>query len=100
MENKNLVSLNKLKRIAKEKGLDKYIKEYAYAHDGKHKYQIININNKKIKFGSLKYQDYLTFDKYIRDEKRRLFKLRFEKLYDNNKNNINKPIFWAWNLIW
>ena len=46
------------------------------------------------------YQDYLTFDKYIRDEKRRLFKLRFEKLYDNNKNNINKPIFWAWNLIW
>ena len=97
MENKNLVSLNKLKRIAKEKGLDKYIKEYDYANDGKHKYQIININNKKIKFGNINYQDYLT---HHDNERRNNFRSRFKKLYDKFKNNINSKILYSYDLLW
>ena len=93
----NLVDLYKLKQIAKEKKLDKYIKDYGYANDGKHKYYIININNKKIKFGSIDYEDYL-INNY---KKRRYnFRQRFKKLYEKNKNNINSKILYSYILLW
>ena len=66
MEN-NLVSLDRLKKLIKEKGLNKYIKEIGYSKVKDKKYYVITIDNKKVNFGSLKYQDYLTHH----DEERR-----------------------------
>lgn len=98
--NKNLISLDELKRIAIEKGLNKYIKKYGYANDKKHKYYIININDKKIKFGSIDHYDYLTFDKDIKEIKRKNFRSRFKKLYDKFKNDINSKILYSYELLW
>ena len=59
MENKNLVSINKLKNIARQKNINKYIKEIGYSKAKDKKYYIITSDNKKVNFGSLKYADYL-----------------------------------------
>lgn len=97
MNYNNLVSLTKLKQVIKDKGLDKNIKKVEYSKDGKHKYIITNINDKKIKFGSIDNQDYLI---HLDKERRNNFRKRFYKLYQKNKDNINSAIFWSWNILW
>ena len=93
--NNHLVSLDKLKRIAKNKGLNKYIKEIGYSKVKNKKYFVITIDNKKVNFGSSLYSDYLS---HHNDERRQRFKDRFKTLYDKFKNDYNKPIFWSYNL--
>jgi len=78
MNNKNLVSLTVLKKVIKDKELDKYIKKVEYAKDNKHKYIITNINDKKIKIGNILYEDYLIHNNPIRREN---FRKRFYKMY-------------------
>ena len=97
MENNNLISIEKLKQVAKKKGLKKYIKEINYSKVKNKKYYVITIDNKKVNFGSLDYEDYLIHkDKVRRDN----FLKRFEKLYNKNKDNYNSAIFWSWNILW
>jgi hypothetical protein len=106
--NNNLVSLDILYKIIKMKGLNKYINSYGYSKKKDKKYYIILKNGKGealasgtsgnvIHFGSLKYEDYL-----IHKDKDRLnrFRSRFKSLYETNKNNLNSPIFWSWNILW
>ena len=59
MENKTIISIDKLKKIAIQKGLNKYIKEIRYSTVKNKKYCIITIDNKKVNFGSLNYQNFL-----------------------------------------
>ena len=66
MEN-NLVSLDRLKKLIKEKGLNKYIKEIGYSKAKNKKYCIITIDNKRGNFGDIRYQDFLQHH----DEERR-----------------------------
>ena len=95
--NNNLVSIDKLKRIAKQKGLMKYIKEIGYSKAKNKKYYVITIDNKRVNFGYIKMADYLVHhDKDRRDR----FRARFRSVYEKNKNNYNKPIFWSYNLLW
>jgi hypothetical protein len=93
----NLVSLSKLKNIAKDKSIDKYIKEIGYSKVKNKKYYVITIDNKKVNFGDIRYQDNL-----IHNNKERLnrFRKRFKSLYDLNKNNYNSSIFYSYNLLW
>lgn len=95
--NKNLVDLDILKNIAKNKGINKYIKEIGYSKRKDKKYFIKNIDNKIVHFGAIKFEDYL-----IHGDKYRLnnFQDRFRKIYEKNKNNINSALFWSWNLLW
>jgi hypothetical protein len=95
--NNNLVSLDILYKIIKMKGLNKYINSYGYSKKKDKKYYIILKNGNVIHFGSLKYEDYL-----IHKDKDRLnrFRSRFKSLYETNKNNLNSPIFWSWNILW
>ena len=93
----NLISLDKLKKIVKSKGLDKYINEIGYSSALNKKYYVKTIDNKKVNFGYNKMADYLIHkDKERRDR----FRARFKGLYEKFKNNYNKPIFWAYNLLW
>ncbi len=95
--NNNLVSLDKLKRIARQKGLNKYIKEIGYSKVKNKKYYIITIDNKKVNFGYNQMADYLIH----KDNKRReRFKNRFKSLYEKFKEDYNKPIFWSYQLTW
>ena len=95
--NKNLISLKHLKTIAINKNIDKYILEYGYSKVKDKKYYIINISHKKINFGNINYSDYT-----INKDNQRLenFRSRFNKLYQKNKNNIDSPLFYSWNLLW
>ena len=94
---KNLVSLEKLKRVARSKGLMKYIKEIGYSKAKGKKYYVITIDNKKVNFGDINMQDYLIHhDK----ERRKRFKDRFRSTFEKNKDNYNKPIFWSYLLTW
>ena len=95
--NSNLVSLDKLKRVAREKGLMKYIKEIGYSKVKDKKYFIITIEGIKVNFGSLNYQDYLT---HHDEERRKRFKDRFRSLFEKYKNDYNRPIFWSYLLTW
>jgi len=95
--NSNLVSIDKLKRIARQKGLMKYIKEIGYSVAKDKKYYVITIDDKKVNFGDVRYPDMLTHkDKDRRDR----FRARFKSVYEKNKNNYNRPIFYAFNLLW
>ena len=96
MEN-NLVSLDRLKKLIKEKGLNKYIKEIGYSKAKNKKYYIITIDNKRVNFGSLNYKDFL---QHHDEERRQRFRQRFNKLYEKFKTDHNKPIFYSWNLLW
>ena len=96
MEN-NLVSIAKLKTIAKQKNIDKYIKEIGYSKAKNKKYYVITIDNKRINFGDIRYQDKNQHNDKIRVEK---FKARFNKLYERFKDDYNKPIFWSYLLLW
>ena len=93
----NLISLDKLKKIAISKGLNKYIKEIRYSTVKNKKYCIITIDNKKVNFGDIRYQD-----KNQHQDKERVerFRARFKSLYERFKNDYNKPIFWSYNLLW
>jgi len=97
-KNKNLVSLDKLKQIAIDKGINKYILEIGYSHKNYKKYYVITIDNKRVDFGDIRYNDYNTFDEKIKDEKRRLFRARFNKLF--KKTNFNKPLYYSYQLLW
>ena len=95
--NNHLVSLDKLKKVAKDKGLLKYIKEIGYSKVKNKKYYVITIDNKKVSFGYNKMDDYLV---HKNDDKRVRFRARFDKIYQKFKNDYNKPIFWSYNLTW
>ena len=95
--NSNLVSIDKLKRIARQKGLMKYIKEIGYSKAKDKKYYVITIDNKKVNFGYIKMADYLAHHDEVR---RKRFKDRFRSLYEKYKNDYNRPIFWSYQLTW
>ncbi len=97
MEKSNLVSLNKLKSVAKIKGLDKYYKEIGYSTAKGKKYYVKTIDGKKVNFGSILYQDFLI---HKNKERQNRFLKRFNKLYMKHQNEYNKPIFWAVRLLW
>ena len=93
----NLVSLEKLKRVARQKGISKYYKEIGYSNVKGKKYYVITIDGKKVNFGSNKYQDFLTHhDKERRDN----FRSRFNKMFEKYKNNYNSAMFWSYLLLW
>ena len=95
--NNNLVPIDKLKRIARQKNINKYIKEIGYSKTKNKKYYVITIDNKKVNFGSLDYEDYLIHkDKDRRDR----FRARFNKLYQRFKDDYNSPMFYAFRLLW
>ena len=95
--NNHLVSLEKLKKVAKEKGLLKYIKEIGYSNAKNKKYFVITIDNKKVNFGYDKMDDYLV---HKNDDRRARFRARFDKIYQKYKNDYNKSIYWVMNLTW
>ena len=51
--NSNLVSIGKLKRVIKEKGLMKFVKDVGYSNAKGKKYYVITIDNKKVNFGNI-----------------------------------------------
>ena len=53
--NSNLVSIDKLKKVIKEKGLMKYVKDLGYSKAKGKKYYIKTIDDKTVNFGSLDY---------------------------------------------
>jgi hypothetical protein len=95
--NSNLVSIDKLKRIARQKGLMKYIKEIGYSKVKDKKYFIKTIDDKKVNFGYNKMADYLT---HHDEARRKRFKDRFRSLFEKYKNDYNRPIFWSYLLLW
>lgn len=95
--NNNLVSIEKLKNVIKQKNLMKYINDVGYSKVKNKKYFVKTIDNKKVNFGDIRYSDYLTNkDK----DKRQRFKLRFYKLFNKFSQNFNKPIFWTFLILW
>ena len=95
--NSNLVSIEKLKQLAKQKGLMKYIKEIGYSKVKDKKYYVITIDGKKVNWGYKKMEDYLV---HHDEERRKRFKERFRSLFDKYKDNYNKAIFWSYLLTW
>ena len=95
--NNNLVSIEKLKKIAKQKGLMKYIKEISYSSLKNKKYFIKTIDDKKVNFGDVRYSDMLT---HHDEARRKRFKDRFRSLFEKYKNDYNRPIFWSYLLLW
>ena len=95
--NSNLISIDKLKRIVRQKGLMKYIKEISYSSLKNKKYFIKTIDDKKVNFGDVRYPDMLTHHDEVR---RKRFKDRFRSLYEKYKNDYNRPIFWSYLLLW
>lgn len=93
--NNNLVSLNKLMEIAKEKGIDKYIKKIGFSNRKYKKYYVITIDNKKVDFGDIRYEDYLIHNDINR---LKLFRARFNKLF--KKSNYNQPLYYSYQLLW
>ena len=76
--NNNLTSIDTLKRIAKNKGLNKYYKEIGFSKVKNKKYYVFTIDNKKVNFGYNKMEDYTqNKDKDRRD----IFRARFKKNY-------------------
>ncbi len=95
--NSNLVSIERLRRIAKEKNIMKYIKEINYSKVQNKKYYVITVDNKKINFGDVRYSDFLT-NKDL--EKRKRFRARFRKTYEKFSDNYNSALFYSWHLLW
>jgi hypothetical protein len=95
--NNNLTSIDTLKRIARNKGLNKYYKEIGFSKVKNKKYYVITIDNKRVNFGYDKMQDYT---QHKNKDRRDRFRARFKKLYDKFSNDFNKIIYWAYNLIW
>ena len=71
MENKTIISIDKLKKIAIQKGLNKYIKEIRYSTVKNKKYCIITIDNKRVNFGDIRYENFL---QHHDEERRKRFK--------------------------
>lgn len=96
--NKNLIALDELYKIIKNKGLDKYIISYGYSkRKGKKYHVILRDTLKPVHFGALDYEDYLIHKDPIRREN---FRKRFKALYEKNKNNPSSPIFWSYLILW
>jgi len=95
--NSNLVSISKLKKIAIQKGISKYIKEIGYSKVKDKKYYVITIDNKKVNFGYIKMPDYLV---HQNEDLRSRFRARFKSLYEKFKDDYNKPIYYSYNLLW
>lgn len=72
------------------------------------KYDVILPDNTIVSFGSIEHKHYfdntpLKLYKHLNhnDNKRRaLFRKRFMKLYENNKNNRKSSIYWSWKYLW
>lgn len=94
---KNLVPLEDLYKVIKEKDLNNYISSYGYSKRKFKKYYVVLKDDKVVHFGDTRYEDYLIHNDIDRRNK---FRTRFKKLYEKNKSNLNAPIFWSWNLIW
>ena len=96
--NKNLITLDELYKIIKNKGLDKYIISYGYSkRKGKKYYVILRDGLKPVHFGALDYESYEVHKDPIRREN---FRKRFKALYEKIKNNPLSPLFWSWNINW
>ena len=95
--NNNLVSIQKIKKIVKQKGLMKFIKDVNYSNVQNKKYYVITIDNKKVNFGDIRYSDWLTHHDKIRREN---FRKRFKSLFEKNKDNYNTPIFYSYQILW
>jgi hypothetical protein len=54
---KNLIPLEDLYKIIKNKDLDKYISSYGYSKRKNKKYYVVNTDNNIIHFGALNYED-------------------------------------------
>ena len=92
----NLVSLSVIKNKIKSLNLDNKIEKIDYAKDGKHKYYVVlkNKPKRKIKFGDINYQDYLI---HKNNERRINYRSRHR---NDNINDINKPGFWSYSVLW
>jgi hypothetical protein len=90
----NLVPLDRLVKIIISKGLDKLIKEVGYANNNKNKYYVRLNNNKIVRFGDIRYEDYLLHG----DEKRR--KNYRQRHKHDNIDNENYSGFWSYWLLW
>ena len=97
MENKNLVNLNIIKNIIKNKGLDEYVKQVGYSQNKNKKYYVILKNNKIVHFGSKINEDFLIHQDVNRQDN---FKKRFYKLFTKNKNNPESGLFWSYQVLW
>jgi hypothetical protein len=72
------------------------------------KYDVILPNGVIISFGNINYQHYKDSTPlklysnldHLDENRRRLFRSRFKKLFEKNKNNIYSPIFWSWYMLW
>ena len=53
--NNHLVSIDKLKRVARQKNLMKYIKEIGYSKAKNKKYYVKTIDGRKVNFGDIRY---------------------------------------------
>lgn len=89
---KNLVDLETLYNVIKKNKYDHLIDYIGYAPFPK-KYIVILKNGKRVKFGDVRYEDYLIH----KDEKRREL---YHKRHKPNYNNPEKASFWANNVLW
>ena len=94
---KNLIPLEDLYKVIKEKDLNNYISSYGYSKRKNKKYYVILKDDKVVHFGDIRYSDYLTNKD---NNKRSNFRTRFKKLYEKNKSNLNAPIYWSFNILW
>ena len=95
MNNKNLVSLDLIKNIARNKKLQ--FKDIIYSPRKYKKYRTILNDGSFVDWGDIRYQD-----KLIHEDPKRVenFKKRFYNLYQKNKNNPNSAIYWTYQVNW
>jgi hypothetical protein len=94
---KNLIPLEDLYKVIKEKDLNNYISSYGYSKRKNKKYYVILKDDKVVHFGDTRYEDYLI---HKDNNRRSKFRNRFKKLYEKNKSNLNAPIYWSFNILW
>ena len=68
---KNLLPLQTLIKVAKQKKIDKHMKKIGYSNQKNKKYYVINESNKKIHFGDVNYEDFLVHHDEVRRDKYR-----------------------------
>ena len=73
-------------------------KYYPYkSNDGKHKYYIITLSGKIVKFGAMGYSD---FTKHKDDERKKRYIQRHSMNENWRASGINTPGFWSRWLLW
>jgi hypothetical protein len=110
-----IILVNNMGKWYKDLEIGKYHFRVQKINDNKHKYivwLITPMENNHIllssplffgAYGMEQYKD--KFKQYSdwdhNDEKRReLFRKRFRKLYEKNKDNPRSAIYWSWNYLW